>query len=230
MIAVGSIENADARKGGVMNRVWRSALRQFVFTAVAVGAILVAVGLRGTGAVVDVQSPASGARAQPIAMPSYDSSGALRLPDGYRQWVLAGTSMGLSYAERAAAGMGMEMFNETLIEPSAYQHFVETGTFREGTMLVLILHGIGENALPARRGRFATDVHGVEMAVKDSSHRPEGWAYYNFGGMTGIRSTAQAMPKDSCYTCHKEHAKRDNVFMQYYSLLSAAAPRPASRP
>jgi hypothetical protein len=86
----------------------------------------------------------------------------------------------------------MQMFNTTLIEPTAYKHFIETGEFREATMLVLLLQGQGTNALPARRGQFATDVHGVEMAVKDSSRVPEGWAYYAFGGsmMSGMLSEA----------------------------------------
>jgi len=61
------------------------------------------------------------------------------------------------------------------------------------------------------------------MAVKDTSHRAEGWAYYNFGGLGGIRTTAQAMPKESCYSCHVQHAKRDNVFLQFYGLLAEAA-------
>jgi Cytochrome P460 len=152
--------------------------------------------------------------------PRYGSDGALLLPDGYRRWVFIGSSLGLSYSEGQS---GAEMFHETLMEPTAYDHFVETKTFREGTMLALILHGTGERVLPARQGKFANDVHGVEMAVKDSSHRPEGWAYYNFGGMTGIRTSAQAMPKASCYTCHAEHAKRDNVFLQFYPLLAEAA-------
>ena len=154
------------------------------------------------------------------SQPEYDEKGALRLPATYRQWVFAGSSLGLSYTQGQG---GTEMFHETLMEPTAYHHFVETGAFREGTMLALILHGTGESVLPARRGRFAAEVHGVEMAVKDSSHRPEGWAYYNCGGMNGIRPAAQAMPKKSCYSCHAEHAKRDNVFLQFYPLLAEAA-------
>src|SRR4029079_1854829 len=101
-------------------------------------------------------------------------------------------------------------------------------TFREGTMLVLVLHGTGEGVLPARRGRFAAELHGVEMAVKHYTPRAEGWADYNFGGMSGIRNTAQAMPKESCYSCHVEHARRDNVFLQFYPLLEEAAPRPTA--
>ena len=177
------------------------------------------VAIRGAAIEQGPQAPPS-AR----AMPQYDTDRNLMLPANYRQWVLAGSSLGLSYSE--GGGQGMQMFNTTLIEPTAYKHFVETGEFRDGTMLVLLLQGQGTNALPARRGQFATDVHGVEMAVKDSSRVPEGWAYYNFGGsmMGGLRTSAAPQPKANCYNCHVEHAKRDNVFMQFYQMLSDAAP------
>ena len=158
-------------------------------------------------------------------MPQYDADKNLRLPPDYRQWILVGQSLGLSYSE--GGGGGHQMFNTTLMEPSAYRHFVETGQFREGTMLALILQAIGTNALPARQGQFATDVHVIEMAVKDKGRVPEGWAYYQFGGPMagGYRSTATPQPKASCYNCHVEHAARDNVFMQFYGLLNEAAPR-----
>src|SRR5262245_13223116 len=158
-------------------------------------------------------------------MPQYDGKRNLRLPSDYRQWTLVGQSLGLSYSE--GGGGGHQMFNTTLMEPTAYRHFVETGQFREGTMLALILQGIGTNALPARQGQFATDVHVIEMAVKDKGRVPEGWAYYQFGGpMTGgYQSTAAPQAKTSCYSCHSEHAGRDNVFIQFYGLLKEAAPR-----
>ena len=162
---------------------------------------------------------------QPI-MPTYGTDGRLNLPHNWRRWVFVGSSLGLSYT--GGTQPGMEMFHETLMEPTAYEHFAQTGTFREGTMLALVLHGTGEGELPARRGRFAAELHGVEMAVKDAKHRAEGWAYYNFGGMDGIRKTAQAMPKGSCYNCHIQHAKRDNVFLQFYPLLEDVAPRPVA--
>jgi hypothetical protein len=158
-------------------------------------------------------------------MPRYDTNRNLVLPDDYRRWVLVGSSLGLGYSEGAQGGH--QMFNTTLLEPSAYRHFVETGTFREGTMLALILQGIGTNALPARRGQFATDVHMVEMAVKDSTRVPEGWAYYGFGGPMagGYRTSAAPQPRANCYECHVKHAARDNVFMQFYGLLNEAAPK-----
>jgi hypothetical protein len=160
----------------------------------------------------------------PAALPRYDASRNLLLPEDYRRWVLVGSSLGLSYAEGGQAGH--QMFNTTLMEPGAYRHFVETGAFREGTMFALIGQGIGTNATPARQGQFATDVHMVEMAVKDSKRVPEGWAYYGFGGpmMGGYRTSAAPQPRASCYACHIQHAARDNVFTQFYGLLNEARP------
>jgi hypothetical protein len=162
--------------------------------------------------------------ASPEAMPQYDANRSLILPADYRRWILVGSSLGLSYSE---SGQGShQMFNTTLMEPGAYRHFVETGTFREGTMLALIGQGIGTNTTPARQGQFATDVHMVEMAVKDSKRVPEGWAYYGFGGPMagGYRTSAAPQPKANCYDCHAKHAARDNVFMQFYGLLNEAMP------
>lgn len=166
-------------------------------------------------------SDTSGAAPPSAVMPQYDKDRALLLPENYLEWVFVGSSLGLSYSESAGSH---EMFNETLMEPTAYRHFVKTGEFREGTQFVLILHGAERAVLPGRRGQFAGDVHGVEMAVKDRTRTPEGWAYYGFGGMGGsLEKTSQPEPAGSCFSCHKAHAARDNVFLQFYPLLAKTA-------
>ena len=166
---------------------------------------------------------AQSGRSEQAVMPQYDKSGALMLPSDYRRWVMVGSSLDLSYAETPGQA-GHQMFMHTLMEPTAHKAFVETGRFREGTMFALILQGVADKVMPARSGQFAGEVHGVEMAVKDRGHTPEGWAYYGFGGMGGaIRPTAMAAPKSNCYSCHSEHAARDNVFLQFYPLLAEAA-------
>lgn len=153
--------------------------------------------------------------------PQYEASGQLRLPDDYRRWVLIGSSTGLTYGPGAG---GHQMFGTTLMEPTAYDHYVRTGTFREGTMFALLMQGMGSGVMPARNGQFASDVHLVEMAVKDSKRTPEGWAYYGFGGPPsgGYCATAPPQAKQACYACHVEHAKTDNVFTQFYGLLNEA--------
>lgn len=159
--------------------------------------------------------------AEEVVMPRYGADRALQLPERYREWVFIGSSLGLSYDTGPAEH---EMFHETLMEPTAYRHFVKTGEFRDGSMFVLMLHGVESGVLPGRRGRFAGEVHGVEMAVKDQARTPEGWAYYGFGGMGGATSkTAQPEAARSCYNCHKQHAARDNVFLQFHPLLAQAA-------
>ena len=154
-------------------------------------------------------------------MPVYDRDGALQLPPDYLRWTLVGTSLGLSYNEETPR---RESFNHTLMEPTSYDHFVRTGEFREGTMLALLVRGTENDAMPARHGRFAADVFAVELAVKDSSRVDEGWAYYDFGGGDRARTSAQPFPTNQgCYTCHVDHAARDNVFLQFYPLLADAA-------
>jgi hypothetical protein len=41
--------------------------------------------------------------------------------------------------------------------------------------------------------------------------------------MGSIRHAASAAPKNSCFSCHAEHAARDHVFLQFYPLLTEAA-------
>ena len=203
-----------------LSKLWRTSAA--VICGLIVGAV---VGVLASRNFVTAQPrPAAPAMSRDV-MPRYDANRNLVLPDDYRRWVPIGSALGLSYAEGGQGGH--QMFNTTLMEPGAYRHFVETGTFREGAMFALIGQGVGTNATPAREGRFATDVHTVEIAVKDSKRLPESWAYYTFGGpmMGGYRPTAAPQPKSNCFTCHAEHAARDNVFLQFYGLLNEAAPR-----
>ncbi|MEM7052612.1 MAG: cytochrome P460 family protein [Acidobacteriota bacterium] len=156
-----------------------------------------------------------------LVRPAYDAAGDLLLPQDFRTWVLVGSSLGMSYSEGGASGR--EMFHHTLIEPTAYDHYVTTGEFRDGTMLALLLHPTGEGVLPSRRGRFADALGSVEMAVKDSGRFAGGWAYFGFGSRDGLRPAAPAFDAEACASCHREHAAQDNVFVQFYPLLTAAA-------
>lgn len=154
-------------------------------------------------------------------MPRYDADGALHLPEDYLRWTFVGASIGLSYNDEPPQ---RESFNHTLMEPTAYDHFVRTGEFREGTMLVLLVRNTEADAMPARHGRFAADVLAVELAVKDQERVEAGWAYYDFRGGANLMTTAQPQPVGNrCYACHIDHAARDNVFLQFYPLLADAA-------
>ena len=106
---------------------WRKAHRSFAFMFVSVvGVLLTAMTWVSVGGAAQAQGHGTPPIEGQDPTPQYDATGALQLPNAYRQWVFVGSSLGLSYSE---GQQGMEMFHETLMEPTAYKHFVETGRF-----------------------------------------------------------------------------------------------------
>jgi cytochrome P460 len=164
-------------------------------------------------------------RATGDTVPHYAGDSLIR-PDGFERWVLAGASMGLGYSQPsgadAAAGSTPGMFHNVYIEPSAYEHFVRTGKFREKTMLAMTLYEPGQKVHPSKQGFFEGDFIAVEVTLKDSERFPGSWAYFNFGkGAKGSR--AVAMPRQACQSCHVKNAADDNVFVQFYPTLRAVS-------
>jgi cytochrome P460 len=159
---------------------------------------------------------AHGGAAGSAEAPAYDAAGALRLPEDYHEWVFVGASLGLSYAE-GARNEGPGAFHHVYLKREAYEAFRRTGEFPERTVLVLELHEAAEKVAPSQHGWFEGRRLAVEAAVKDSSRSPDGWAYYGFED--GGRRSAPAFPRTSCFECHRRHAARDNVFVQFYPIL-----------
>lgn len=148
--------------------------------------------------------------------PAYDASGALLRPEGYRQWVFVGASLGLSYAEGKHKD-GPGEFHNVYLRPESYAAFRRSGRFPDRTVLVLELYEAAQKVAPSRHGLFEGRRVAVEAAVKDSSRFPEGWAYFSFGD--GSRAAATAFPRGACFECHRQHAAVDNVFVQFYPVL-----------
>jgi len=67
----------------------------------------------------------------------------------------------------------------------------------------------------AKDGWFAGRSSGVHLAVKDTEHLG-GWAYFNVDS-TGI---ARQVRSSTCLSCHTEHGAVDNVFVQFYPVLT----------
>jgi hypothetical protein len=146
--------------------------------------------------------------------PRYTAAGALFRPETVDRWILVGTSLGLGYSDDTEAGPGM--FHRVYLEPTAYDHYLRTGRFREGTMLALVIRRPAARIPPGKSGWTEGDLAAVEMAVKDPGRFAGGWAYFDFG-RSG--TTAAALPPGRCARCHAEHAARDNVFLQFYPQL-----------
>lgn len=153
--------------------------------------------------------------------PQYDASGALIRPKNFETWVFVGSSTGLTYEPGMSKGAGE--FHDVYIRPESYREYVRTGRFPEKTMFVLALYPPENKVSPAKSGYFEGDLAGMAASVKDHQRFPDGWAYFNFGEGARTKDTAAASPTSACFSCHKQHAADDNVFVQFYPILRPVA-------
>jgi hypothetical protein len=163
---------------------------------------------------------------QQTVVPAFEGKTTLLRPANYREWVFVGSSLGLSYAQ--AASSTNEMYHNVYIKPEAYREFARTGKFPEGTVLAMEMASADTKKEPALHGSFESEFIGLEVAVKDSSRFPGGWAYYGFSNGMGsqYRDKAEPFPASAgCVACHKQNAATDNVFTQFYPVLRAAKPK-----
>lgn len=190
------------------------------------------VGMLFTLLVLAATDPAEDTGAEAMTKPVYTDTGELVRPDGYREWVFVGASLGLDYV-REEPQEGPGRFHHVYIQPEAYRHFLRTGEFPDKTILMMENYSAGSKEdntnTVARHGKKPMDVlHGhyehervgLEAAVKDTDKEPElKWSYYFFGQGKSLRDSARAFPKKSCWDCHDAHAAHDNVFLQFYPIL-----------
>lgn len=194
---------------------------------IAMGAavVLTAIAL-GVGMVDGAESGTEGMR-----IPQYTADGHLIRPTDFREWIFVGSSLGLSYFGAEPPDRD-PVFHHIYIQPEAYREYAESGTFPEKTMLIMENYSAGtkESNTTAEilkdkkefqnlHGQFEDQRVGLEVALKDSEHFEDGWAYFMFGTGDTLRETAKAFPKATCWDCHNDHAADDNVFVQFYPVL-----------
>jgi len=155
--------------------------------------------------------------------PRFAEDNSLLRPEGYHEWVFVGSSLGMSYDAGKSAQTPPPEFHNVYIKPEAYREFCSTGTFPDGTVLVLELLSSASKASINQVGHFEDRILGIEAAVKDEKHFPEKWAYFDFIGPEGKPlGLARPFPKTMCWSCHHEHGAMDNVFVQFYPVLREA--------
>ena len=163
--------------------------------------------------------------------PLYDQEGRLLRPGGYEKWVVVGTSIGLGYSDGDKNDPGNPgTFHNVYLQPEAFDHFVQTGEFPEQTVFIVT----NNKSRPAntkgsvsRKGFVASATSGLEVAVKDTKRFPDGWAYFMFHDAPEKAKpetvhAERAFDRKDCFDCHAEHGADDNVFTQYYSVLTEA--------
>jgi hypothetical protein len=174
-------------------------------------------------------SPQPGAPGTPAASaavsdgPVFTAEKELRLPAQYREWVYVGSGVDMSYNPKEEMA-DHSMFNTVFVNPSSYREFMKSGTWPDGTALVLenrgAVHGGEHQTSLNKHGLTQTnELMGLEVHVKDSS-LPGGWGFYAFNSEKPARIIPQTAP---CYSCHQQHAAVDTTFVQFYPTLLEVA-------
>jgi len=159
--------------------------------------------------------------------PEFNSKGELRQPAGFREWVFIGAPLTPHALNNGKAGF--PEFHNVYVEPAAYRHYVRTGQWPEGTVLVKefqltrkAAYADGSRDEASGRGYFPAAPNGLDVSVKDSRRfaSTNNWGFFNFGHHAPPYAAAtQAAPKEACAGCHMSSAHEDMVFSDFYQQL-----------
>ena len=192
-----------------------STLRSRVIAGVAV-----LIGIAGLSFVLAAQPQGK------AALVEFTADGKLKLPTGYREWVYVGTP--LTPNDLNGGEAPFPEFHAVYIDPESFTQFKKTGEFRDGTVLVKDLVGVGTKEAPSGKGYFMGDFNGMDVSIKDSKRfkdEPGKWGYFTFGHKPPLRKEAVMNNAAACNACHQNNATLDWVFTKYYPVLRDAAPK-----
>jgi hypothetical protein len=160
--------------------------------------------------------------------PVFTKDGDLILPTGFREWVFMGGPITPNSLNGGEAPF--PEFHDVYIERENLRYYQHQGYFPEGTVLVkeLVLtqkgkHPDGSLDSASGRGYFPSELHGMDVMVKDSKRfaNTNKWGFFTFGHQAPPYSpSARVMSVAQCASCHIAGvAKTDMVWVQYYPLL-----------
>jgi len=179
-------------------------------------------GLLAAGAWAFRPAPAtvSAAAENAAYTPTYTKDGDLIPPTQYREWVYLTTGLDMSYNPKASSS-DMSMFDNVFVNPEAYRVFQATGTWPDKTVMLLESRQAQSKGSINKSGHFQSGgVMGLEIHIKDESHFPGKWAFFDVASETKATLIPPAAP---CYSCHAEHAAVDTTFVQFYPTLLPVA-------
>lgn len=159
----------------------------------------------------------------------YTASGEMILPPDniWRQWVYVGSPLTPNALNNGKANF--PEYHNVYIQPWAYEQYVKTGKFPEGTIMFKELQltlppakfSDGSRIQPSGRGYFPGAYNGADVTVKDTKRYADtgGWGYFDFNHFEPKAKMTTVLPKDQCAFCHIGSAKKDEVWTQFYRML-----------
>jgi Cytochrome P460 len=147
-------------------------------------------------------------------VPQYTSSGQLRRPADYREWIFLTSGLGMTYGTPGRDDN--PEFDNVFVNRGAYKNFVATGKWPDKTIFILEVRASQSKGSINNGGHFQGEAMDIEAHVKDDRF-PGKWAFFGFpnGADVGKQVAATA----SCYSCHQQHGAVDTTFVQFYPTL-----------
>jgi hypothetical protein len=153
--------------------------------------------------------------AAPNSPLEYTRDGRLMPPAQYREWIFLTSGFDMSYS--ADRQTDHHSFDNVFVNPAAYKVFAATGTWPNGTALIIENRAAKGKGSINKSGNYqGPDVVGLEVHVKDEARFPDKWAFFGF---EGSKPAAMIPRTESCYSCHAAHAAVDTTFVQFYPTL-----------
>jgi hypothetical protein len=159
------------------------------------------------------------AAAAPKGPAQFTADGKLVFPKDYRSWVYLSTGLDMSYRDTAPGTA--HAFDSVFVNREAYEGYMKTGTWPDGTVMVLEVRKGQSKGSINQAGMFQTDLLGAEVHVKDTTRfKKDGWAFFPKRG----EDPSKALPETSdCNVCHEQHGAVDTTFVQFYPTLMPKA-------
>ena len=190
--------------------------RMAALLAVAAGTLALAVAARG-------QEP-SQAATHTLQIAQLTPKGKLQKPADLDSWIFLGTSLGMGYKPGSFNAAHPGQFQVVLMEPNAYRHFVEHGSYAQGSMFLLSFYDTDKQQRSINQNGFTqADLTNYEIHVIDPAK--EGHAFYVFD--PDDKEGNPVPPGNACVRCHVDHGAFQGTFAQFYPTLRPMIPKDA---
>jgi hypothetical protein len=161
--------------------------------------------------------------ARALGVARLTNDGKLEKPADLERWVFLGASLGMGYNPGSFNAARPGQFQVVLMEPNAYRHFLEHGSYAPGSMFVLSFYDTDTQPRSLNQKGFTqAELTNYEIHLIDPAS-PDGHTFYMFDAGS---KTGQALPPgNGCVSCHKNHGAFRGTFAQFYPTLRPHLPR-----
>jgi hypothetical protein len=155
---------------------------------------------------------------QALDVARYGAGGELLRPGDLPTWVHIGSTLGNDYRDAAFDPAHPAVIGVVQMEPAAWRHFREHGSYADGSMFLLSFYTAEAKSDPQLQGFVQGALQAREIHVIDKQRFADGRAFFLFQQEDQAQSTALPAGND-CVQCHEAEGELDGTFIQFYPTL-----------